>query len=347
MNDSLLSASRLSWCAALALIATSLMAPSVQGAAPVANEVSLSIREWPVPWERTRPRDPYMSPDGTVWFVGQQGHYLGRLNPATGEMKRYELPPGTGPHNVIVDAQGFPWYAGNLAAHIGRLDPATGEITKYPMPEGVNDPHTLAWTSTGDIWFSAQRSGAAGFVGKLHPATGKVDVIPVPGSGMRPYGLVVDANDRPWVVFMGANAIGTVDPATMQLEIIRTPEPASRIRRLTLTSDQRVWWVDAARGFMGVYNPKDRSMKQWQSPGGQNTALYAMATDPQDRVWYVEGGSSNPNRIIGFDTKTERFVSANDIPSGGGSVRHMVYDAKSKAIWFGTDTHTIGRAIVP
>ena len=31
----------------------------------------------------------------------------------------------------------------------------------------------------------------------------------------------------------------------------------------------------------------------------------------------------------------------------GGVVRHMIYDPATKAIWFGTDNNTLGRAIVP
>ena len=27
-----------------------------------------TIEEWEVPWERSRPRDPYVAPDGRVWF---------------------------------------------------------------------------------------------------------------------------------------------------------------------------------------------------------------------------------------------------------------------------------------
>jgi virginiamycin B lyase len=319
---------------------------AVATAAEADAALALDIREWPVPWPNTRPRDPAVAPDGTIWFVGQTGDYLGHLDPQTGQMRRFELAEGAGPHTVIVDKDGYPWYAGNRDRHIGRLDPATGKITRYDMPEGINDPHTMDWTSDGRVWFTAQRSPPAGYVGLFDPQTGDVKAVQVPGQAMRPYGLVVDANDRPWIAFMGSNAIGTVDPKTMELEIIATPDPRSRIRRLGISSDGRVWWVDAAAGFLGVYDPKSRAMRQWQSPGGERSALYATAVDAKDRVWYVETGMQ-PNRFIGFDTTTEQFISTTEVPSGGGSVRHMVYHRPTNTIWFGTDTHTIGRAIVP
>ncbi len=324
-----------------------LLAQDQLGAQRAAGDIPalLEFREWPVPWSNTRPRDPDKAPDGSVWFVGQTGNYVARLDPDSGDMKRFDI-PGAGPHTVIVDSDGYPWYAGNRDRHIGKLDPETGEVTRYELPAGVNDPHTMGWTSDGNIWFTVQRSGDAGYVGKLDTGSGRVEIIPVPGRSMRPYGLVVDEHDRPWIAFMGANAIGTVDPATMELAIHETPDERSRIRRIGVTSDGRVWWVDAARGYLGVYDPDDASMKQWLSPGGEWSSLYAMAVDGQDRVWYVESGL-RPNRFIGFDPATETFVSIDEVPSGGGSVRHMIFDPKTNAIWFGTDAHTIGRATVP
>lgn len=308
------------------------------------NRVSLDFREWPVPWENTRPRDPDTAPDGSVWFVGQAGDYVGRLDPETGEMDRFDI-PGAGPHTVIVDREGYPWYAGNRDRHIGKLDPETGDVTRFDLPQGVNDPHTMDWTSDGDIWFTVQRSAPAGYIGKLAPDTRELEIIDVPGTGMRPYGLVVDADDRPWIAFMGTNAIGTIEPGTTQLEIIKTPDEGGQIRRIGLTSDGRVWWVDAARGFVGVYNPEDETMKQWRSPGGRRAFPYALTVDGQDRVWYVETGPS-PNRFIGFDSATEEFISINEVPSGGGSVRHMIFDEERDVIWFGTDENTVGRARV-
>ena len=39
---------------------------------------------WSTPWDG-RPRDPFADQKGNVWFVGQAGNYIGRLDPKTGE----------------------------------------------------------------------------------------------------------------------------------------------------------------------------------------------------------------------------------------------------------------------
>ena len=69
-------------------------------------------------------------------------------------------------------------------------------------------------------------------------------------------------------------------------------------------------------------------------------------TDGRDRLWFVETGPS-PNRFVGFDPEMESFFSVTDIGSGGGAVRHMVFHAPTRSIWFGTDANTVGRAKVP
>lgn len=332
----------------LPLLSFSLAAflPTLVAQDPVATlpeqKISLAFTEWPVPWENSRPRDPYKAPDGTIWFVGQTGDYIAHLDPRAGDMSRFNV-RGTGPHTVVVDSEGAPWFAANQAGYIGKLNPATGEVERYQLPDDVTDPHTFAWNSDGHLWFTVQR---AGYVGKLDPASGDIQVIKVPGSRMRPYGIVVDTADQPWFACLGNNAIGKIDPAEMQVQLFETPDDGSRIRRIGVSSDGRVWWTDAARGYLGVYNPHDNSMKQWLSPGGYKSALYAMAIDHKDRVWYAETGVF-PNRIVGFDPSTESFISINEVPSGGTSVRNMIFDPESKSLWFGTDTNTIVRATIP
>lgn len=317
----------------LIALVTATLAPAALGAQ------SVDIQEWPVPWENTRPRDPFVDRQGMVWFVGQTGHYLARLDPGTGDFRRFELEPGTGPHNLIVDANGMVWYAGNRNAHIGRLDPATGEVTKFAMPEGVRDPHTLVFDSEGNIWFTAQGSGV---VGRLTTSSGDVRVARLP-QGARPYGIVVDRSGRVWFNQFGTTKIGAIDPATFTVTDYELPHERSRGRRIETTPDGSVWYVDYVRGQLGRLDPGSRAIEEFAAPSGANSLPYAMAVDDRNRIWYVETGV-RPNRLVGFDPASKQVVANVEIPSGGGAVRHMVFHAPTRSIWFGTDTNTIGRA---
>ena len=108
---------------------------------------------------------------------------------------------------------------------------------------------------------------------------------------------------------------------------------------------KRPWYVDYTRGFLGRLDPATGQFKEWALPGGPTALPYAMTSDNKDRLWMVETGSQ-PNRLVGFDPKTEKFLGITPIPSGGGTVRHMMFDERSGQIWFGTDNNTIGRAQV-
>lgn len=345
----LLSALALAPCLAMAqAIAERLPeAPDLPLDAPVApvaeTNTPVVIEEWAVPWENTRPRDPDVAPNGTIWFVGQAGDYVGHFDPATEEFRRFELPPGTGPHNVIVDRDAALWVAGNRQGYIGKMDPNSGNLVRYPMPEeSIRDPHTLAFTGRGEIWFSAQW---ANVIGRLKQRTGEVEVVELPVEKSRPYGVKLDSRGRPWVALLGVNGLATVDPETFELTVIRTPRAESRLRRLAITSDDRIWYTDYSEGWLGVYDPATGMFDEWLNPSAPS-GPYAITVDDQDRIWFVET-LPEVNNFVGFDTELEVFFSQTPVPSGAGAVRHMVFDPQTKAIWFGTDTNNIGRALLP
>lgn len=329
---------------------TGLFALPVGSAAQTDTDPELT--EWQVPWENTRPRDPYVAPDGKVWFVGQTGHYAAVLDPATGAMERVDLPGEAGPHNIVVDADGVPWYAGNRVGNLGRIDPVTREITVFPMPDRrARDPHTLVFDANGDIWFTVQ---GGNFIGKFWKETGEVRLVEAPqvaGRGgqmgsSRPYGIEMDSRDRPWVVLFNTNQIAMVDPGSFTLKTFALPHEGARPRRLAITSDDSVWYVDYARGFLGRLDPDSGEVEEWPMPSGPSSRPYGMAVDADDRIWFVETGVQ-PNTFVGFDPLTEEFFSSVEVESGGGAVRHMMFDPKTNSIWFGTDSGTVGRAVVP
>ena len=319
-------------------------APHQQGAA-LQSQSPVAITEWTVPWEKTRPRDPYVDGQGRVWFVGQAGNYVARLDPVSGEFKRFEIEDGTHPHNLIVDAAGNVWYAGNRNARIGRIDGKTEKLTTFMMPDAaVKDPHTLVFDRAGDIWFTAQ---GANYVGHLTTKTGKVRLAKVPTEKARPYGIVVDAKNRTWFIEFGTNKLATIDPATMAVTEYALPNEKTRARRLVTTSDGMVWYGDYTRGMLGRFDPQTRTTQEWPMPAGGTSLPYAMTVDDRDRVWLVETGVQ-PNRMVGFDTKAKTWISVTPISkSGAGTVRHMVFHKPTRSIWFGTDANTIGRARVP
>ncbi len=314
------------------------------GTFSVAAQETVDIREWEVPFENSRPRDPFAESATSVWFVGQRTGYLGHLNAETGEIMKIDLKEGSGPHNLIVGSDGIVWYAGNRTALIGRFDPVSNEIEEIAMPDpAARDPHTLIFDEGEEhIWFTLQ---GANMIGRLNIETRKVDLVPSQTERSRPYGIKMAPDGSIWVVLLGTNKLAQVDPETMALREFDLPRVETRPRRLEVTADGRVWYVDYAGGMLGVYDPADETFEEWAFPQGEDARPYGMASDASGKIWGVATGVQ-PNMFMGFDPETEEWFSATAVPSGGGTIRHMHYHKPSGAVWFGTDTNYIGRAIV-
>lgn len=308
-----------------------------------ANADGLEIREWQVPWPSSRPRDPDVAADGRIWFVGQADDYVAVFDPHSEAFRRYDLPEGAGPHNVIVTDSQDIWYAGNRAAHLGHLDPESGDIEQIATPEErAPDPHTLVEDAEGRIWFTVQWGNQ---IGRFDRDSGEIDLVAVSRDRSRPYGIKLDDAGNAWVALFGTNHLARVDADTFELTEIELPREDARPRRL-VWAEAGVFYGDYAKGYLGHYDPATETFTEWPMPGGEESGAYAMAADSEGRIWFVETWQ-DPNRFVGFDPENESFFAMGAVPSGGGTIRHMVFDPATESIWFGTDTNYLGQAILP
>lgn len=314
---------------------------------PAQSTSRFAPREYEVPYgASTRPRDPFADAQGHVWFVGQNGNYIARLDPKSGEFKRYEIDPGTNPHNLVVE-KGMVWFTGNRNNRLVKLDPATGKLTTHMIPDSsVRDPHTMTFDhESGIAWFTAQNAGA---VGRFDPATGQFRLWKT-GPNTRPYGIVLDSKGRPWFDLFGTNAIGTIDPQTFELKRYALPSDRTRPRRIAITSDDQLWYGDYTRGFLGHLDPRTGHTEEWALPAGAASLPYGMATDDRDVIWIAQNGRENvPATIVAFDPHAKKFVA--EIPvgrPGPNTIRHMTFDRATRQLWFGTDQGAIGKISIP
>ncbi len=284
----------------------------------IPGTTSVSIREWLLPSLGSRPHDPLAAADGSVWWTGQWSSVLGRLDPVTGGMKEYPLPPDSGPHGLAEDAEGHVWFTGISQNYIGRLTPTTGEVTQYPVSkEGARGPHTPIFDQDGTLWFTLQ----SGMVGRLVPQTGEMKIVATPSDNTYPYGIVVNSAGVPWYVDFRGNRLGSVDPETMEIREYALPSPEARPRRIAITPDDVLWYTDYARGYLGRLDPATGEVQEWPSPGGPESQPYGIAA-VGNVVWYSES-SVRPNTLVRFDTESETFQTW-VIPSGGGVIRNMM-----------------------
>jgi virginiamycin B lyase len=287
----------------------------------VPGDAEIAFKEWIVPTLGQRSRDPVEAPDRSIWWAGQWGNLIGRIDPATGAMEEYPLPADAMPHTVTPDRAGGIWYTGNKNGTVGKLDPKTGAITVFKMPDPeAKDPHTAVFDQAGLLWFTLQQSNR---VGRLDPATGDVKLVTMKTPDSRPYGIKIDAEGVPWVACNGSNCLVKVDPATMELTEIKLPIPETTVRRLDIAGDGMIWYVNSSQGRLGRFDPRTGEIKEWPSPSGPKSHPYAIAV-VDGIVWYNESGM-RPDALVRFDPRTESFQSW-PIPSGNihaGIIRHM------------------------
>ena len=301
----------------------------------VPGPVNIEIEEWLVPTLGQRSRDPVEGLDGSIWWTGMWASLVGRLDPLTGDVREYPLPPSARPHSIVPDNEGFIWYLGNSNGTVGKLNPLTGDIREYDT--GLADPHTGVFHPNGYFYFTAQRAGA---VARLDPASGEVLTV---NTCPRPYGIKVGPDGYLYVAFNGENAIGQVDPATLEVNYFAIPHEDSRIRRLDIASDGTIWYVNSSRGKIGHLDPKTGAVREWDSPSGPKSHPYAIAVI-DDVVWYNESGQ-RPDALVRFDPETEAFQSW-AIPSGIGIIRHVWVTRDKDLLIHQSSSNRIGRVKV-
>ena len=271
----------------------------------VPGSMEVAFKEWVVPRLGQRTRDPIQAVDGTIWYAGQFGNLLGRLDPKTGIAKEYELPPNSMPHTVNLDPKGRPWFSGNKNGSIGWLDPATGKATVYKMPDPeAVDVHTIAFDAKGLVYFSFQW---ANMIGRLNPDTGDIKLVKVAAERSQPYDVKFDAQGTLWVSCNARPCLLKVNPDTLDITEVKLPAGATTVRRFDIAPDGIIWYVNSGGGRLGRFDPKTGKITEYESPSGSRSHPYGIVV-LDGGVWYNESGM-RPDPLVRFDIATEKFQS--------------------------------------
>lgn len=219
-----------------------------------------SITKHVMPDERARdPHTLIFDSQGDIWFTVQQGNFIGKFWPETGEIRLVEaMSPEGGrsassrPYGIVIDSQDRPWIALFNTNHIGTVDPETFEFRAYELPENAL-PRRIGITSDDVLWYGDWTRGT---LGRLDPATGEVREFPLPsGARARPYAVAVDDADRVWVVETGVqpNQFVGFDPATEQIFSVTPVESGGgTVRHMYFDEETNSIWFGADTNTIGV-----------------------------------------------------------------------------------------------
>ena len=169
---------------------------------------SFDVEVFPAPG--TAPHTPVFDADGILWFTGAAG-WIGRLDPATGDVETFRAPRGPGPYGIAVTPSKALWFVSLQQSYLGRVDKATGDISVIEPPTANAGTRRVWSDSSGRLWISYWN---AGMIAVYDPADASWREWDLPGTGNQAYSLYVDETDAVWASDFGQNSVVRFDPVT-------------------------------------------------------------------------------------------------------------------------------------
>jgi virginiamycin B lyase len=272
---------------------------------------------------------------------------------AGADVRYYEVPRGSHPHDVAPAPDGTVWYTAQATGQLGRLDPKTGKVEEIALgkdsaPHGVIvGPDGAAWVTDGgqnaivrvdpatkavklfplpkgtpytnlntaafDSHGVLWYTGQSGYYGRVDPKSGEVKVWESP-RGRGTYGITATPGGDVYYASLAGSHIAKIDTATGKATPIDPPTQGQGARRVWSDSKGRIWVSEWTSGNLSRYDPRDGSWKSWR-PAGSYPHMYAVYVDDKDAVWISEWVSNSVQR---FDPATEKFeVFPSDIKDAG------------------------------
>ncbi len=182
----------------------------------------------------------------------QGGNFVGRLDPASGEVTLRQPPtPNALPYGIKVNAQGVPFFCEFGTNKIASIHPDTMEITEYLLPEGAR-PRRLTVGPDNTIFYTDY---ARGYLGRLDPEQKKIEEWASPGGPeSKPYGIAATPDGTIWYSESGVrpNTIVRFDPKTRAFSTWPIPSGGGVIRHMVAAPDGNVYIACSGVNKVGI-----------------------------------------------------------------------------------------------
>src|SRR5574337_1220666 len=224
---------------------------------------------------------------GMVWTTGNGNGTIGRLDPASGEFRKFPtLSHGGGPHTLVISEDGGTiWFTEQSGNRIGRLDTASGKIIEYPTSGG---PYGIALDKAGAVWFCRMGDDRLGI---LDPATGAMAELALP-AGSRPRRMAAAPDGSLWVTLYGRGKLAQIDPAARRVlrEIALPAGPKCGPYAVTVDGAGIVWANEIDTDTVVRLDPGSGDLRVIQLPS-KGVGIRKMIVDARGQLWYM--GSHN------------------------------------------------------
>jgi virginiamycin B lyase len=128
---------------------------------------TMEIHEFALP-QNARPRRIAIDSQDRVYFTDYEGGHLGRIDPASGEVKLWDSPggPGSNPYGITVTPDGRVWYSesGVKPNTIIRFDPKAETFARARIPSGGGTVRNMDATKDGRVFLACSGVNKVGVV---------------------------------------------------------------------------------------------------------------------------------------------------------------------------------------
>lgn len=255
----------------------------------------------------------------------------------------FEVPRGSRPHDVAPGPDGLIWYTGQRRGTLGILNPANAQVREVRLGEGsaphgvIMGPDGAAWITDGGlnaivrvdprtdavrVWrlpaeFPESNlntaafdrdgviwfTGQTGVYGRLDPRTDEMRVWRDP-DGRGPYGIAATPTGEIYYVSLAGSHLARIDRMSGAATIIEPPTPNQGARRVWADSRGNLWVSEWNGGQLSRYNPATREWRSWR-PEGTAPRVYAVYVDERDVVWITDFAA---NATLAFNPADERWT---------------------------------------
>jgi virginiamycin B lyase len=229
---------------------------------------------------------------GMVWYAGNRRAHIGVLDPATGRIRKYDMPDSTprDPHTLIFDGKGNIWFTAQGGQHVGRLNMSSGKVDRIPTGERTN-PYGIKLDSKGNVWVALL---AAGKILNVNAATMATKEFTMPKERAGARRLVITSDDMVWYGDFRNGNIGRLDPRSGKID--EWPLPGGQNAApygMAVDDRDRVWLsiTNDVPGRLVAFDTKKFEIShvavlKSQQQNGKNTIRHMVFHKPTRTIWY-------------------------------------------------------------
>lgn len=281
---------------------------------PRGTSTRVIVTEFELPRLSIAAHDVAGDSKGNIWYSSHLTPYIGKLDPRTGIVKEYQVPPTPGAmpgtHRVQVDKKGIVWLSENWAHNLTSLDPETGRFQQVHIERPdvpLNSPGlgNMELAPDGFVW--SNMNGSAGGAKKIDPKTGKVvEQFPFAGAS---YDSLVSADGNFWAGGSPGGPNGNyaemLDIRTGHMLQLNTGARESAPKRGGFDPYGNAWF-GGTNGTLVEFDAKARQLREYWPPTPYDpyTDFYDAMPDKNGEVW---AGEMHGRDFVRFDPRTERW----------------------------------------